>query len=86
MNNLQKIASDISGYSPNGEIGAKNDFYYEIECSFEKKCFIIDFSKNIENVKIISPYEATKIYDFLETNYTNSSDQYHSFQDLGSHD
>lgn len=86
MNNLQKIASDISGYSPNGEMGAKNDFYYEIECPFEKLDFIIDFSKNAENVKIVSKHEATEIFDFLRRNYTNSSEEYHSFQDLGSHD
>ncbi len=83
MNNLQKIACEISGYEPNEPFtSAKVDDYYMTEGVHEKIDFILDYSKFAPEVEEISLGEAIDIYIFLEVPRDENS-RYHFFNSLG---
>jgi hypothetical protein len=79
MNNLQKIASDISGYGFE-HMSARDDGYYE---SNDKINYLQDYAFTAENVSSISKDEAIRIMDFLESDFCCSSDYDYMFKILG---
>lgn len=83
MNNLQKIVSDISGYTHVSEaLGARNDYYYECETISEKLDFLVDFSKHADGVSLISLEEAARAVSWLDADWNGSDNAHHEFQAL----
>lgn len=84
MNNLQKIASQISGYEPTNDFtSAKNDYYYDLKTEQEQVEFLIEFSLNVNDVEKITDVEARKINSFLQDDADMSqNDRYHAFMKL----
>lgn len=83
LNNLQLIASLISGQNPfENEQGAKNDYYYILETEEEKIESIEEYGLYGENTKVVSHEEAKLIYDYLESDYTQD-ESFHAFKKLG---
>lgn len=85
MNNLQKIASGISGFHPSLEgfdQGTQDDGYYKLTTAYEKLFYLIEYSMNVEGVKAIDREKAKKIFWFLEEQYYNSDDKFYAFRDL----
>ena len=83
MNNLQKICSDICGYTPMDAQGARNDFYYECKTGREKIDFVKDFSLTAEKVNPISEKEALAIVEFLDFSSGHGDESYWKFKNLG---
>lgn len=81
-NTAQITASGISGYCPDFEPGAKNDYYYD-ECKTieEKIEQINNYAANVYEIKLTS-YMAHRIMQFLDTEFTNSHERYHAFHEL----
>lgn len=85
MNNLQKIAYEISGYNPlNEEVGARNDYYYE-EChsSRQKINFVKNFCFDSDDFEPVTEAQAGAIVGYLESRFTCSDNWYHAFKELG---
>lgn len=85
MNNLQKIASGISGFYPSLEgydQGTKDNGYYEQTTISDKLAYIVEYSRTVEGVKVIDRYKAKKIFWFLEDQYYSSDDRFYAFKDL----
>jgi hypothetical protein len=81
-NNLQKIASDISGYGIE-QSGAKQDFYYDECTDFESQIhYIQSYACVGEETKPITRLEAEKIRSFLNADYCCENDWYHHFMFL----
>jgi len=69
MKKLQKIASDISGFTfENGLLraGARDDYYYSCESKADKINQIFAIAENVTNVSINTD-QAIKIFNCLET-------------------
>ncbi len=88
MNNLQKIASGISGFHPSLEgfdQGAKDDGYYNQPTAYDKLLYIVEYSFHCDedSVKGIDLNKAKKVFWFLETDFKGSSnDLFYAFKDL----
>lgn len=84
MNNLQKIASIISGYNPDGYFtSAKDDFYYDKKTQIEKLAQIIATSNTADEVSSLSMNEANQVMNWLETKFNGSNEMWHTFENLG---
>lgn len=82
MNNLQKIASAISGYEHQGGFAsAKDHGYYDLKTEAEKIAYICTLSNVLESVEPVSCVEAIDIYHFLELPQ-NENDRWHAFENL----
>lgn len=80
MNQTQRLVSDISGYCGLFECGAKNDAYYECKTEEDKYDFlqgVIDYS---EGFCVFCNLES--VFQFLETEFSNSNDKYNKFIEL----
>ncbi len=82
-NDLQEVASGISGYGPYDNTGAKDDFYYDLSA--------LDIEAQIEHVVfygigvygiILNREEALKVIGFLNRQFTNSNDTFWAFDEL----
>lgn len=89
MNNLQKIALDISGYSDYSKQGAKNDGYYEQKTLGQKLDFILEYAEYAEGVMPVKLKDAFKILSFLEgqnaetdEKFSGSNDRFHAIRHL----
>lgn len=85
MNNLQKIASGISGFHPSLEgfdQGAQDDGYYAVKTAFEKLHYLIEYSMRAEGIKAIDLEKAKKIFWFLEHQYYRCDDKFYAFRNL----
>lgn len=78
---LQKIASDISGYSPFGS-GARNDYYYELKTEQEKISLIQDYAIHVFNYMNLSVDECKKIISFLDKEHYSFRDMEADFENL----
>lgn len=89
MNNLQKIASNITGYEGGTDYlreGAKDDYYYSLTSEQEKLAQIKMVAENVCNISDVQEKQIKEIYEYVEQ-YTkdmlNSNETYHAFQSLG---
>lgn len=80
MNNLQKIASDITGYT-HEETGACNSFYYNLLTEDEKLSFIQEYAFDVYDP--IKRNEAETIYNFIELSHNGTNGWYYDFEALG---
>lgn len=86
LNNLQKIASSISGYEHYEDFtSARNDFYYD-ECdSLDKKISqVLAIGENFgdDDCIILTKDEARKIVEFLDIDFSGSNEMYHAYENL----
>lgn len=83
MNNLQKIASDISGYHGIEKAsGAQDDGYYEQKGYYAKLGYIFAFSAMAEEVVPVNFHQAEKIVGFLEMDFLDSHEMNEDFNNL----
>jgi len=67
MNNLQKVASAISGYEgPRENYSAQDDGYYELIDMKDKIECVRQISANLEDTTYVSEEDAIKIINFLD--------------------
>lgn len=88
MNKLQKVASDISGFTfENGLLreNARDDYYYSCESKADKINQIFAIAENVTNVSINTD-QALKIFNCLEAlencGTGNGGDSYQILQNL----
>jgi hypothetical protein len=83
MNNLQKIACGISGYEPSEEFtSAQDDGYYNQSTAYDRLVYIMEYSCNVDEVKLLDIDEAKKVFWFLESSFEGTFGRFLSFQDL----
>ncbi len=83
-NTAQRVASGISGYCPDYEPGAKNDYYYD-ECKTieQKRRQVMGFAEYWLEIDLEKHGSLDRIIEFLETESDMSSnDRYHAFHEL----
>lgn len=84
MNNLQKIASFISGYDNRSDFGgAKNDWYYDLETYEDKVNYIMEVGIDYDELGLVFEKEAKEIVEFLEKDFKGTDDLYWAFDELG---
>jgi len=83
MNNLQKIATDISGYSLTDEAGARNDYFYDLETYKEQLEFIKDYSNTVDDVMPLDDREARQIVNYLTADFDCGDDRWYALNELG---
>lgn len=89
-NNLYIVASDISGNDLESgyvQSNASNEAYYNLQSESEKKDFIKNYAENLSDFsehsnQYLSDEEVTRIYDYLEKEFDNSSDHFFALQNL----
>ena len=80
MNNLQKIASDLSGYGYE-ETSAQDDGYFNQVSADEKIAYVIEYSNSIDGIDPIGREEAARIVEFIDGGYFRY-DPYYAFKAL----
>lgn len=84
-NDLQIVASGISGYEPNKPwSSAKDDYYYDLCPTFAHKITQIeDYAREIYNIYNLGICEMKQIQQWLDTEFICADDRYHAFKKLG---
>jgi hypothetical protein len=83
-NIAQRVASGISGYCPDYEPVAKNDYYYD-ECKTieQKRQQVLDYADNAMDIDLEKHGSLDRVIEFLETeSEMSSNDRYHAFHEL----
>lgn len=76
-NNLQLVVGDLSGYHPNGDVGAHDDGYYESSNKFE---YVKSYVEHICDFDLRDS-EISLIVDFLEGDF-EQDERFYEFQCL----
>lgn len=84
-NNLQKVASDISGYCYLDAQGAQNDCFYERTGKEARREYIIDYCNHTYEFEL-DYFEVKRVVDFLDDLengiFEGSNEIDHAFLDL----
>lgn len=82
-NNLQLIASNISGYDQYSGMSARDDGYYDCDTKEEKLAYIICMGNcGMCGEAPVSVMEAEKIYNFLEFEFDGICEKEDAFEEL----
>jgi hypothetical protein len=83
MNNKQLLASEICGYSyKETDWGARADGYYDCKTKEEKLEFLRDYTRYAPDI-CCTEEETGAVYEFLETDFSGSSNaMHHAFDSL----
>ena len=88
MNDLQKVASAISGYDPQVGGGARDDYYYD-SCKTENDQWeqITNYANNVFDI-YLSDQDVKKIHYFLESfkDCVSSNEAFYKFEELKDED
>lgn len=84
MNHLQRLVSDISGYTPT-ETGARNDGYYECKSTHERWGFLLEYACIVyKNADAFTLADLVTAEHWLDIEHVFSEDErFHSFNRLG---
>ena len=83
LNNLQKLASQISGYEHHEDYtSARDDGYYEIEYLSEKVDYLMLYGFTYDEIKPITHSEALDVIAFLDADHNNSGDWWNEYEQL----
>jgi hypothetical protein len=83
MNNLQQIASDISGYCGFEPMGARDGGYYNCDLLEDRVSYINLHSHLGDNVKPLTARETLEVFYFLDQEWANQNEKYYAWKLLG---